>query len=1100
MPKRTDLKKILIIGAGPIIIGQACEFDYSGSQACRALMAEGYDVVLVNSNPATIMTDPDLAHHTYIEPLTPEVLALVLERERPDAILPTMGGQTALNLAYQLHSAGVLDRLGIELIGARFEAIRIAEDRQAFKELILKAGLDMLRSETVSSVEAARPLAEELGYPLIIRPAFTLGGTGGGVVYAREDLDAAVDLGLARSPIGQVLLEESALGWKEYEFEVMRDRADNVVIVSSVENVDPMGVHTGDSITVAPAQTLSDKEYQTLRNASIEIIRRVGVDAGGCNIQFAVHPQTGRVVVIEMNPRVSRSSALVSKATGVPIAKISARLAVGLTMDEIPNDITQTTPACFEPALDYVVTKIPRFNFDKFPNASPELTPQMHSVGEVMAIGRTFQESFQKALRGLEIGLDGFRFPLVRISQGQLMEKLSRPTPDRIRWIYQAFIDSVSVEEIHTLTGIDPWFLENMRQLLVMERRLGLYALGQLPAPLFAEAKRMGFSDAQLSKILAMSPTPQALVAERREALGLLPVYKSVDTCAGEFEAITPYYYSTYDGSENEAPRPAFDTPARVVILGSGPNRIGQGLEFDYCCVHAAFTLKKLGYEAIMLNCNPETVSTDYDISARLYFEPLSIEDVVQVVAQEQPLGVVTQFGGQTPLKLARPLQKLGVPLLGTSPDNIDLAEDREKFGQMLQQLGLHAPKAGVARTELEALGVARDIGYPLICRPSYVLGGQSMRIFDHERSLRAYLSDIIKVQPDHPVLIERFLEEAMELDVDAVSDGQTTYIGGILEHIEHAGVHSGDSACVWPTQTVSPAMLEAIETATDLLARRLQVRGLLNIQFAVQNDVLYVLEVNPRASRTVPFVCKATGVPLIAMAMRVMTGEALSDVVATTPETSTRPQTVAVKVPVFPFTKFEGADPRLGPEMRSTGEVMGLDENFAMAYAKGQLGAGQRLPLTGQVFLSVTDEDKPGALPIARRLAELGFSLLATAGTAAYLQQNGLTVRVIPKKTQPAQAGLYDFDATPDAEALIEQRLIDLVINTPVGEDALRDDSYIRKAAVRHNVPMATTLSGARAVVEGIAALQQGALSVRSLQAHLQRHTAPVVSPSRRP
>ncbi len=1071
MPKRTDISSILIIGAGPIVIGQACEFDYSGTQACRALKAEGYRVILVNSNPATIMTDPNLADATYIEPITPEILTAILKKERPDAILPTMGGQTALNVALALHEKGVLTELGVELIGANIDAIQLAEDRLAFKQLVTEAGYESLRSEVAHTLEEAQSIATQLGYPLIIRPAFTLGGSGGSVVFTPEELHDKVQHGLNLSPISQILMEESALGWKEFEFEVMRDQKDNVVIVSSVENLDPMGVHTGDSITVAPAQTLSDKEYQYLRNASIEIIRRVGVDAGGCNIQFAIHPKTGRVVVIEMNPRVSRSSALVSKATGVPIAKISAKLAIGRTLDEIPNDITQLTPASFEPALDYVVTKIPRFSFEKFPCAPDTLSPQMKSVGEVMAIGATFQESFQKALRGLEIGLPGFTFPLL-YGQNNIREKLSRPCPDRLRWIYQAMHENVSVDEIHALTGIDPWFLNQLRDLLVTERRLGLFTVMNLPEALLRDAKRQGFSDEQIAHTLSASPTPIRKVWEKRLQYGIVPSYKSVDTCAGEFEAFTPYYYATYNGVESEVPA---QKAQPVVILGGGPNRIGQGIEFDYCCVHAAFTLRELGYEAVMVNSNPETVSTDYDISSRLYFEPLTSEDVLNVLTQEQPLGVIAQLGGQTPLKLAKPVHKAGFSLLGTSVESIDLAEDREKFGHLLKSLNLRAPASGIARTELEALEVGRAIGYPLIVRPSYVLGGRAMRIFYAEGSLRDYLSEVIKVEPDHPVLIERFLESAIELDVDAVSDETETFIGGILEHVEHAGVHSGDSACVWPVQTLSETLEAEVITATHALAKALRVRGLLNIQFAVQNGELYVLEVNPRASRTVPFVCKATGIPLIQMAVRVMLGEPLAQVVASLPP---RPENlpVAVKAPVFPFIKFKEADPRLGPEMRSTGEVMGLDATFPLAYAKAQLGAGQSLPTQGTVFISVNDRDKTEVVPVAKRFAELGFTLVGTSGTADLLAQAGLQAEVIRKKS----------DGSPHAGEWLEEGRIHLVVNTPVGEDALRDDSYLRKAAILHNVPMVTTLAGALALAEGIAALQAGQLQVGNLQTHL--------------
>ncbi|MBY0405665.1 MAG: carbamoyl-phosphate synthase large subunit, partial [Cyanobacteria bacterium] len=936
MALRSDIHKILIIGAGPIIIGQACEFDYSGSQACRALMAEGYEVVLVNSNPATIMTDPNLATQTYIEPLTVEIVKAIIEKERPDAILPTMGGQTALNIAFQLHDMGVLEEFGVELIGANFEAIQIAEDREAFKEMVLKVGLGMLRSFTVHTWEEAKAAALKLGFPLIIRAGFTLGGSGGSVVYTQEELEAAVLHGLDLSPINQLLLEESALGWKEYEFEVMRDAKDNVVIVCSVENIDPMGVHTGDSITVAPAQTLSDKEYQALRNASIQIIRAVGVDAGGCNIQFAIHPKTGRIVVIEMNPRVSRSSALVSKATGVPIAKISAQLAIGKTLDEIPNDITRTTPASFEPTIDYVVTKIPRFSFEKFPGAQTLLSPQMKSVGEVMAIGRTFQESFQKALCSLETGLDGFHFPRIQITRDELLAKLRRTSSDRLRWIYQALHDKIPVRDIYEATGIDPWFLENFRGLVNAEEKLVQFTPETLPTGFLQELKEKGFSDAHIGTLLNCPPS---ILETQRQKAHLQPVFKSVDTCAGEFEAYTPYFYSTYEfaksgePSENEAHCES-DPTKRVLILGSGPNRIGQGIEFDYCCVHAAFTLKKLGYEAIMINCNPETVSTDYDISDRLYFEPLTPESVMNIIHQElggAPKnftgGIIVQLGGQTPLKLARALEKYNIPVLGTSIQSIDMAEDRDRFREIIHHLNIESPASGIARTEDEAFQVAQLIGYPLIIRPSYILGGQSMRILYSDESLKDYLSSVIRVESDYPVLIDRFLERAIEVDVDAICDGKETYVAAILEHIEHAGIHSGDSTCVWPAQTLSAEMLQQIEDATIKLAEALQVKGLMNLQFAIKDNTLYLLEANPRASRTVPFVCKASGLPLIQMAVRVMMGESLKAVLASLPPMQ-KYDHVAVKAPVFPFIKFKDTDPKLGPEMRSTGEVMGIDRN----------------------------------------------------------------------------------------------------------------------------------------------------------------------------
>lgn len=1078
MPQRTDLKKILIIGAGPIIIGQACEFDYSGSQACRALKNAGYEVVLVNSNPATIMTDPDMADQTYVEPITPEIVGAIIEKERPCALLPTMGGQTALNTAYALYNDGTLEKYGVELIGANFKAIHTAEDRAAFKQLVEEIGLEVLTSHTVHSVEEAITQGKKLGFPLIIRTGFTLGGSGGAVVYDESGLRKAAEKGIQESPMQQLLLEESALGWKEYEFELMRDSRDNVVIVCSVENVDPMGVHTGDSITVAPAQTLSDKEYHTLRNASINIIRAVGVDAGGCNIQFAVHPQTGRVVVIEMNPRVSRSSALVSKATGIPIAKISAKLAVGLTLDEITNDITQTTPASFEPALDYVVTKIPRFSFEKFPGSQTDLSPQMKSVGEVMAIGRTFQESVQKALRSLEIGLQGFTFeakdePEV-LTPENLKRLLKRPEERRIRWIYHALRQQMSVAEIAHITGWDPWFLENFRELVETEAQIqGLKGVA-LPENLLQKAIRQGFSASQIRQIVG-APSPE--LAQQLQVLQARPVFNAVDTCAGEFEAFTPYYYSTSHSAENEAKRGNPDKQ-RVVIIGGGPNRIGQGIEFDYCCVHSAMALQELGYEAIMVNSNPETVSTDYDISDRLYFEPLTPDTVLNILNQEKPLGIIAQLGGQTPLKLAQPMEEAGYQLLGTSVDSIDLAEDRKRFGEVLAQLNLRSPESGTARSVDEALAISRRIGYPLIARPSYILGGRAMQIFYSEARLMQYLNEVVHVEPDYPILVERFLEEAMEVDVDAVSDGQETLVAAVLQHIEHAGVHSGDSACVWPAQTISPEMLAEIEETTHRLAVALKIKGLLNIQFALKDGHLYVLEVNPRASRTVPFVCKATGIPLIKMATRLMLGESLATVKSLLP--AYQPKHVAVKVPVFPFNKFKGSDPKLGPEMKSTGEVMGIDDTFAIAFAKAHIAASNKLPLSGSVFISVNDTDKAKTLPVAAHLLRLGFKLTATAGTAQFFRENGLAVETLRKK----------HEGSPNVEELIKQGAISLIINTPVGEEAMMDDSYIRKAALEFQVPLVTTIGGAKALAEGIESRQQARFGVRSLQSYLAETT----------
>lgn len=1070
MAKRTDIQRILIIGAGPIVIGQACEFDYSGSQACRALMDEGYEVILVNSNPATIMTDPSLATKTYIEPITPEVVTRIIETDKPDAILPTMGGQTALNIAHELHKQGVLERYNVELIGANFQAIDTAEDRDAFKVIVAQCGLESLKSTTVTTLEEANAAVGELGFPVIIRPAFTLGGSGGSIVQTREAFEGAVNHGLKLSPIDQVLLEESALGWKEYEFEVMRDCRDNVVIVASVENVDPMGIHTGDSMTVAPAMTLSDREYHTLRDASLKIIRTVGVDAGGCNIQFAIHPNSGRVVVIEMNPRVSRSSALVSKATGVPIAKISAKLAVGYTLDEITNDITQTTPACFEPSLDYVVTKIPRFAFEKFPGADVLLSPQMKSVGEVMAIGATFQESFQKALRGLEIGLPGFYFPKSSADKATILEKLADPTDGRLHWVYQALWQQIPQDRIGDITGLDPWFLTNFADIVATERDLSQTTPSDVSKELLRQAKQQGFSDEQLAKIWQVDESTVNNVRHGKYAIN--NVYKAVDTCAAEFKAETPYFYGTYDGTENEADDASTPNDKKVVILGGGPNRIGQGIEFDYCCVHAAMSLEKLGYKPIMVNSNPETVSTDYDISHRLYFEPLTPEDVSNILAQEQPLGMIAQLGGQTPLKLSQELQGGHTPFLGTQPEAIDTAEDRDKFSQILRDLELNAPASGFATTEAEALTIANRIGYPVIVRPSYVLGGRAMRIVYSDRTLTQYLQDAVELAPGQPVLVERFLDQALELDVDAVSDGETTVIGAVMEHIEHAGVHSGDSICVLPTQTVSQPMLAAIEDATHRLAKAINVRGLLNIQFAIQDDVLYVLEVNPRASRTVPFVCKATGLNLIHLAVQVMLGTPLATIKPEQPQLAN----VAVKAPVFPFIKFKGADPVLGPEMRSTGEVMGSDKTFPLAFAKALLGAGVTLPASGTVFISVNDRDKPAAIGVAKQLIALGFNLLATGGTASVLSAEAIPVTAIAKKHEGG-------DGARSVDTMIEQGDIALVINTPAGEAALEDDSYIRKAAVIKNIPMVTTMPGAQAFAQAMASLKSGEFSLNSLQ-----------------
>ncbi|MEM0951472.1 MAG: carbamoyl-phosphate synthase large subunit [Cyanobacteria bacterium P01_H01_bin.74] len=1078
MPKRRDLKKILVIGAGPIIIGQACEFDYSGSQACKSLRAEGYSVVLINSNPATIMTDPEIADCTYIEPITPEIIERIIEQEKPCAILPTMGGQTALNAAYALYNNNVLQKNNVDLIGANFQAIHTAEDREAFKHLVEGIGLEVLQSYTVHTIEEAMTVGEKLGFPLIIRTGFTLGGSGGAVVYNQEGLAQAAQKGLQESPVSQLLMEESALGWKEYEYELMRDCKDNVVIVCSVENVDPMGVHTGDSITVAPAQTLSDKEYHALRNASIKIIRAVGVDAGGCNIQFAVHPETGRIVVIEMNPRVSRSSALVSKATGVPIAKIASKLAVGLTLDEITNDITQTTPASFEPALDYVVTKVPRFSFEKFPGSQTNLSPQMKSVGEVMAIGRTFQESFQKALRSLEVGLDGFSFPRLDpdLTVEALTEKLKRLEEHRIRWIYCAFQKNLSVKTVADLTGWDPWFLENLNELVRFETALLEFAQKN-DKPAFHQAIQAaylkGFGEKQLKQLLLKNNINDDGLLTAKTT-----VFNAVDTCAGEFKAYTPYYYSTAHSRLNESQ----GTPAgkkSVAIIGGGPNRIGQGIEFDYCCVHSAIALQTLGLDAVMINSNPETVSTDYDSSSRLYFEPLTPETVVKILNTENPLGVITQLGGQTPLKLAKAVEAAGYSVLGTSVDSIDLAEDRKRFSALLDALNLKSPESGTATSVPEALAISRKIGYPLIARPSYILGGRAMQIFHSETRFVQYLEAVVQVEPDYPVLIDRFLEEAMEVDVDAVSNGEETFVAAILQHIENAGVHSGDSTCVWPAQSISPEMIAQIEETTKILANALSIKGLLNIQFALKDGILYVLEVNPRASRTVPFVCKATGIPLIQMATRLMLGESMAAVKALIPDEA--PRHVAVKVPVFPFNKFKGVDPLLGPEMKSTGEVMGIDDTFGIAFAKAHIAAGNKLPVNGNVFISVNRADKLKTLPVAEYYYQLGFNILATTGTANYFNDNGVPATILKKK----------HEGSPNVAELIEQGDIQLVINTPIGEEARADDSYIRKVALSNQVPLITSIGAAAALAEGIDSMKKNPMHVKSLQSYLSL-TAP--------
>ena len=1060
MPRRNDLRKILIIGSGPIVIGQACEFDYSGTQACKALRAEGYEVVLANSNPATIMTDPEFADCTYIEPLTVEYLDAIIGREKPDALLPTVGGQTALNLAIELAEAGVLDRHRVQLIGASIKAIKIAEDRLWFKDTMQKAGLECPRSALVKSIPEALEAARDIPFPIIVRPSFTLGGTGSGIAYNRVEFEEVVRGGLESSPVHEVLVEESVIGWKEFELEVMRDRMDNAVVICSIENFDPMGVHTGDSITVAPAQTLTDKEYQILRDASFAVIRQVGVETGGSNIQFAVCPRTGRMLVIEMNPRVSRSSALASKATGFPIAKIAARLAVGYTLDEIPNDITQKTPSCFEPTLDYVVVKIPKWAQEKFPDADPVLTTQMKSVGEVMAIGRTFKEALLKGIRSLETGR---RIPSPPTSPNQMLRRLTVPHPDRIWDLFYAIPAGYSVEALAELTHIDPWFLDQLKQILEMEGELSRFTLDNVPESVIREAKRTGISDRRLAKIWKSTPTE---LFERRKTAGIRPVFKRVDTCAAEFESYTPYLYSTYeDESESDPTR-----CRKVMILGSGPNRIGQGIEFDYCCCHAAFALKEEGYESIMVNCNPETVSTDYDTSDRLYFEPLTFEDVVAIVEEEKPLGLIVQFGGQTPLLLARDLQAAGIPILGTSPESIHRAEDRESFGKILQKLDIPHPKNGTAMNADAAVEIARKIGYPVLVRPSYVLGGRSMVIADDEATLIDYVHRALELRSALPLLIDRFLENALEVDVDALSDGTDVVIGGIMEHIEQAGIHSGDSSCVLPSIQISAAARRTLKSYTVRLARELQVVGLMNVQYAIQNGKVYVLEVNPRASRTVPYVSKATGIPLAKLAARLMVGRKIKQL-GLDEELSIHHY--FVKSPVFPFNKLPGADTILGPEMKSTGEVMGSADGFGLAFAKAQKAAGQRLPTQGSVFLSVNDNDKPGLIPIARKLNEMGLHLIATRGTGEALRATGLQVQSVFKVNE----------GRPNIVDLIKNGNVDLIINTPLGIESRFDEKAIRRAAMQYSVNCITTLSAASAAVSGIEALRAQKPQVASLQ-----------------
>jgi len=1066
MPRRDDIHKILLIGSGPIVIGQACEFDYSGTQACKAIREEGYEVVLLNSNPATIMTDPVMADRTYVEPITVDVLAKVVERERPDALLPTLGGQTGLNVAVQAAEAGVLEKFGVEMIGANYDAIRCAEDRSLFRAALQEIGVDMPRSEAVHTLEDAQRVAAEIGFPLVIRPSFTLGGTGGSVAYNAEEFAKAVTYGLEASMVTEVLIEEAVIGWKEFELEVMRDRKDNVVIICSIENVDPMGVHTGDSITVAPAQTLTDKQYQAMRDAAIAIIRRVGVETGGSNIQFAVHPRTGRMVAIEMNPRVSRSSALASKATGFPIAKMAAKLAVGYTLDEIPNDITRETPASFEPTIDYCVVKLPRFTFEKFPGADDTLTVSMKSVGETMAIGRTFKEALQKGLRGLEVGLSGFdRAGEQRVVPEELRPMLVRPNPDRLFYIKHALKEGMSVDEIAELTKIDPWFLNNMRDLVELEARiLSAAADGPLPRDLLRKAKRNGFSDAQIADLTGVD---EGSIRRQRINQKLEAVYKLVDTCAAEFEAYTPYYYSTYE--EEDESRPG-DKP-KVLIIGGGPNRIGQGLEFDYCCVHASLALREEGYDTIMVNSNPETVSTDYDIANRLYFEPLTLEDILSIIHREQPEGIIVQLGGQTPLNLSVPLSEAGVRIFGTPPSAIHRAEDRKMCKQLIDKLKLRQPPSDTAQSYGEAHEIAGRLGYPVLIRPSYVLGGRAMVIAWAEEELEQIVADALRAGPGHPILIDKFLDDAIEVDVDAVCDGKRAVVAGVMEHIEEAGVHSGDSAMVLPPFSLKQSIIEEIKDQTRRMALELGVVGLMNVQYAVKDGAVYVLEINPRASRTVPFVAKATGVPFASVASLVMIGKTLDELgVMADPH----PRHFAVKESVLPFSRFPGVDPLLGPEMKSTGEVMGLDRTFPLAYAKSQIEAGQPLPLEGSVFISVRDSEKDKIVPVAKVLSALGFGILATAGTAAKLAAHGIQATVVPKLAEAQRPNILDY---------MKNREVSLLINTPSGPAPRRDEITIRAAAVNYRIPLITTVAAASAAAKAIEALRHGDFEVYSLQ-----------------
>ncbi len=1070
MPKRTDIQKILIIGSGPIIISQACEFDYSGTQAVKALKEEGYEVVLINSNPATIMTDPEIADRTYIEPITPEMVAKVIERERPDALLPTLGGQTGLNTAIKVAEMGVLEKYNVEMLAADVNVIHKAESREPFRAAMRKIGLNVPESVIVHTIDEAREAIDTIGFPIIVRPSFTLGGTGGGVAYNSQELEALATAGLDLSLNTEIMLETSLLGWKEYELEVMRDKKDNVVIICSIENMDAMGVHTGDSITVAPAQTLTDKEYQLMRDASIAIMREIGVETGGSNVQFAVNPENGELMVIEMNPRVSRSSALASKATGFPIAKIAAKLAVGYTLDEIRNDITRETYASFEPTIDYCVVKIPRWTFEKFPETEDFLTTAMKSVGETMAIGRTFKEAFQKGMRSLEIDVMGFGAgspDLSGLDRIDLEKGLRTPNSQRVFQIYEALKRKIEVNELAEMTFIDPWFLHNLKELVDMEAVIAEKEFSGLDAPFLRKVKQLGFSDRQIALITGTSNDD---VRELRKKLKLQPVYKLVDTCAAEFEAYTPYYYSTYE-TEDEA---RLNNQRKVMILGGGPNRIGQGIEFDYCCVHASFALKEMGIVSIMVNSNPETVSTDYDTSDKLYFEPLTREDVLNIIDKEKPEGVIVQFGGQTPLNLAVPLAKAGVPIIGTSPDSIDRAEDRKRFQQFLQKLGLKQPDNGTARTVEEARNIATEIGYPVVVRPSYVLGGRAMRIVYNEESLNEYMSTAINLSSEHPILIDKFLKDAIEIDVDAISDGETTIVGGIMQHIEEAGIHSGDSACVLPPHSLSKEMLEEIKTATKVMAAELKVKGLMNIQFAIKDDVLYILEVNPRASRTVPFVSKATGVPLAKLATKVMMGEKLIDLGLTKEVLVNH---FAVKEAVFPFDRFENVDTLLGPEMKSTGEVMGIDACLGLAFAKSQMAAGQKIPTGGTVFISLRRGDKSAILPAAKKLKEMDFDIVATSGTAQFLKEHKVECEKVFKISE----------GRPHILDKIQDGQIQWIINTSMGTRTTEDSYSIRRSALDYHLPYTTTIAGVESMVDAISTASEKSIEVRSIQEYFK-------------